>query len=68
MPPDPAEDDALLTPPEVSGLLRKPIGTLTDWRYRGCGPEYVRMGRSIYYRRSAIERWIEAHTIRPGAA
>lgn len=58
--------DPLLPPREAGAVLHKPVATLTDWRYRGYGPEYVRQGRSIYYRLSALERWIEAHTVRPG--
>ena len=31
--------------------------TARGWRERGQGPEYMRIGRSIFYRRSRIQRW-----------
>jgi len=61
-------DDPLLTPAEAGAVLRKPVATLTDWRYRRYGPDYVRMGRSIYYRLSALDRWVATHTVSPGLA
>jgi len=61
------DEDQLLDQPEAGEVLHKPVATLTDWRYRGYGPEYVRMGRSIYYRRSSLMRWIEAQTVQPGS-
>jgi len=30
-------------------------------RHRGTGPEYVKLIRKIYYRRAAIEAWIEGN-------
>ncbi|MFJ7019667.1 DNA-binding protein [Streptomyces sp. NPDC101117] len=43
---------------------------LADLRWRGEGPDYIktaegRAGR-IFYRRSAIERWLDEHTVRTG--
>ncbi|MGA2302770.1 MAG: helix-turn-helix domain-containing protein [Acidimicrobiales bacterium] len=32
--------------------------TLYDWRHRKVGPASVRLGRRVYWRRSAIESWI----------
>ncbi|MET8169293.1 DNA-binding protein [Streptomyces sp. NPDC005329] len=45
---------------------------LADRRWRGDGPDYVktapaRSGR-VYYRRSAIERWLNDRTISCGGA
>jgi len=31
-------------------LLNKPVRTLQQWRWRGVGPKYLRIGRSILYR------------------
>ena len=54
---------ALLTPKEVSREIKVPEATLTDWRYHGTGPVYVRVGRGIRYRRGAIDHWLDAHTV-----
>ncbi|WP_432166471.1 DNA-binding protein [Streptomyces sp. bgisy031] len=43
---------------------------LADHRYRGTGPDFIKTaagsaGRCLY-RRSAIERWLDDHTIQTG--
>lgn len=70
---EPTEHDDLLSPAQV--CAEYPIfttGVLADWRWRGDGPEYIktspgRAGR-VFYRRSAIERWLDSRTVRTGAA
>lgn len=52
------EDDELLTTTEVSTILRKPVGTLRQWRHRNYGPRGFRIGGSVLYRRSAVDAWI----------
>jgi hypothetical protein len=34
--------------------------TLDQWRWNGRGPEYIKIGREIFYRDSAIERFEES--------
>ncbi len=51
--------ERLLAPTEVSELLGIPTRTLTDWRYRGEGPRYLRIGRHVRYRPAEIESWLE---------
>ena len=36
--------------------------TSRQWRETGESPEYVRVGRAIFYRRSAIKAWHDRHT------
>jgi predicted DNA-binding transcriptional regulator AlpA len=48
----------LLTSREVAELLRRPEGTLRQWRHRNFGPEGFRMGGVVVYRRSAVEAFI----------
>lgn len=38
-----------LKPTETADRLRCTVGTLANWRSRGIGPTYVRIGRSILY-------------------
>ncbi|MGH9224896.1 MAG: helix-turn-helix domain-containing protein [Acidimicrobiales bacterium] len=52
--------DCLLTPDGVSAYLGVPVGTLANWRYMGRGPAYLRVGRHIRYRQSAIAAWTES--------
>ena len=65
----PVDLDELLDEKGAGKVLRKPSATLRDWRYRGIGPPYVRVGpKSIRYRRRALEAWLDTNTVRPGGA
>jgi len=39
--------------------------TLAAWRLRGEGPQYVRVGRCIRYRRADLAAWIESRVVDP---
>lgn len=54
-----ATPDPLLTAEDVSDWLKKPIGTLYQWRHLGRGPRSIKVGGSVRYRRSDIESWLE---------
>jgi len=55
-------DDRLLTPPETAEFLRTTVGVLKVWRSRGDGPPFVKVGRSVRYRWSALDRWVDDQT------
>jgi hypothetical protein len=59
--------DELLTPQQVHDDYDIATQTLANYRWRGLGPAYVKghgpNGR-VRYRRSAIEKWLDAHTVR----
>ena len=52
-------DERLLTPQDLSEMLRVPIHTLYRWRAQGSGPVGYRVGKHVRYRRSAVEAWFE---------
>lgn len=52
---------ALATPAEVAKHLGVPLRTLSQWRYLGVGPAYVKVGRHVRYRWSAVERYEDEH-------
>ena len=54
--------DPLLTIDDVVAWLRKPKHTLYAWHSRGKGPRAIRVGNTLRYRRSEVERWLDAHT------
>ncbi|MDW4904687.1 DNA-binding protein [Streptomyces sp. ADMS] len=65
--------DGLLSPSQVCAEypLFKTPAALADRRWRGDGPDYIktstaRSGR-VFYRRSAIERWLDERTVTPAA-
>lgn len=67
--PNEHDPDELVDEKIAGKVVGKPPPTLRDWRYRGIGPTYIKVGpKSVRYRRSDLESWLEANTIRPGAA
>jgi Helix-turn-helix domain len=62
------DDDPLHTPDETTKILRAGSPrTLERWRATGTGPDYVKVGRRIAYRHSALERYLQKQTRRPTA-
>lgn len=50
--------DDLLTAPEAAEVLRTSTPALAAHRHRGTGPSFVKAGRRVLYRRSALEAWL----------
>lgn len=61
------ENDPLLHPREAAKELKSAYGTLAIWRHQNRGPNYVKIGGRVYYRRSAIEEYLDARTVKVGA-
>jgi len=56
LPPDP---DALMTEAQTAEFLQVSIRTLQANRVRGGGPPYVKLGRSVRYRRRDVIAWLD---------
>ena len=54
-----ADDDDLLTMPEVAELIRLPLDTLRYMRHQGTAPIGFRVGRHVLFRRGAVRAWIQ---------
>lgn len=52
--------------PAADYLDASPL-TLRDWRKRGRGPAFVKIGRNVRYRREDLDAYIEARRVDPGA-
>lgn len=53
--------EELLTPSEVAEMLGVKLRTLEAWRYRGGGPQYIRIShRCIRYRPEDVRNWLKA--------
>lgn len=52
----------LLAPDQVAEFLGVTKATLADWRCKGMGPAYVKVGRLIRYPQSPLDEWLEART------
>ena len=51
-------DDDLMTTAEVAEFLRRPEGTIRQWRHRGVGPRGFRQLGLVMYRRSEVRRFL----------
>ncbi len=65
--PDDFEHEALLTEVDAADFFRLSVRTLQAWRSRGSGPAFVRVGRTIRYRRKDLIAWIGANIVEPAA-
>jgi hypothetical protein len=58
----------VLSPQQVETEYEIAQQTLANWRWKGIGPEYVKTspgkGGRVKYRRTAIEAWLDRHTVR----
>ncbi len=58
------EDDILLTEVEVSKLTKLSLSTLRSHRQKGMGLPYVKIEKSVRYRKSDVLEYIDKHTVR----
>ncbi|WP_426325722.1 helix-turn-helix domain-containing protein [Microbacterium sp. E-13] len=56
----------LLTPQEVAEIFRVEVGTLAKWRWQKIGPDYIKIGRMVRYRREVIEAIVNGGSTTPG--
>lgn len=55
--------EKLLTEREAADLLGQSPRTLQQWRWRHIGPDYVKNGRSVRYRSSDIQKFIDQNAV-----
>jgi len=49
----------MITPRELATELGVHVVTLCRWRREGYGPEFVRVGSGIRYRRRDVDAWLK---------
>jgi len=49
-----------LDTPALSALLDVAEGTLANWRWRGIGPRWIKVGGLVRYRESDVEEWLDS--------
>jgi predicted DNA-binding transcriptional regulator AlpA len=59
--------DRLLDTDEVAEYLGIPPNSLKMWRYRRTGPPWLKLGRHVRYRLTAIEQWLDDQENQVGA-
>jgi hypothetical protein len=62
---DPSE---LISAAEAARLLHQKPQTLAAWRSGKRGPEYLKVGRAIFYRRASIGAFLAASIVNPDNA
>jgi predicted DNA-binding transcriptional regulator AlpA len=53
-------DIQYLTPDDLSAMLQIAVGTISNWRARKIGPEFIRIGGVVRYHPEAVSAWIAA--------
>ena len=56
----------IMTTEEVASTLEVTEHTLAMWRAEKKGPNFVRLGRAIFYRRTDVQGWIDENVIALG--
>jgi predicted DNA-binding transcriptional regulator AlpA len=49
----------LISPADLSALIGVDERTLAAWRTQRRGPDFVKLGRAVFYRRADVTAWIE---------
>lgn len=62
----PAPQREWLKPSEVAAEFPFSEVHLSQLRHHGTGPVFFRRGRTVLYRRSDVENWLEAHMTHGG--
>jgi len=53
----------LLSEDELATLIDVKSQTLQTWRVQKTGPDFVKLGKSVFYRKSDVEEWIAANVV-----
>lgn len=53
-------NEPLATPTEVAEYLGLALVTLSKWRQRGRGPQWLKIGNSVRYDWAEVRRWVQA--------
>jgi Helix-turn-helix domain len=53
----------LLSPADLAALLAVDERTLAVWRCQKRGPDFVKLGRAIFYRREDVATWIGLNVV-----
>jgi predicted DNA-binding transcriptional regulator AlpA len=61
----PENDDPLFDTGPAAEFIGSSVPTMVRWRLGGEGPDFVKIGRLVKYRKSALERFIDQCTRRP---
>jgi predicted DNA-binding transcriptional regulator AlpA len=52
--------EELLTTEQTAKILGFAPQTLKGWRVSGCGPEFIKIGNAVRYRRDDLTSWLNS--------
>ena len=58
----------ILTQDDLAAELGIAPRTLGQWRYHGIGPNFVRVGKLIRYRRQDVDAWLAEQVVTPATS
>ena len=58
----PPAGGALLDPEAAAAFLNCSVWTLAEWRCKGTGPRFCKLGNRVRYTPASLVEWVEAHT------
>lgn len=58
-----AMESNLMSPADLGRKIGKSPAALAQWRYLGIGPKFIKLGRSVRYRTSDVEAWLDSQTM-----
>lgn len=53
----------LFSEEELAEVLEVKTATLATWRAENRGPDYVKLGKSVFYRKQDVLDWINANVV-----
>lgn len=54
-------DLGLITPDDLATIIGVGVRQLQVWRSSDMGPDYVKLGKQVFYRRTDVLSWVEAN-------
>ena len=51
----------LIDEEQAAAILKLSPRTLQAWRVRGCGPQFVKVGRSVRYQLEHVEEYVKGN-------
>lgn len=48
----------LITPADLAALIHVMTSTLAQWRHKGTGPAFTRLGKNIFYPAEKVREWV----------
>ena len=56
-------NDPLMRTDTVAEYLGVMVPALEKWRQLGTGPDYIKVGRLVRYKKSAVDAWLTERTV-----